>query len=729
MGSHAKGLTIPILTLNIRHEYDTVAARQRARQIARLAGFDAQDQTRIATAVSEIARNAFRYGGGGKVEYTMEGDPSPEALAIRVVDNGAGIKDLDRILEGRYRSSTGMGLGIMGARRLMDDFDIQSNPGHGTTVVLRKRLPRRASAATRDAAARMAQELAAEKPQDAFSEIQLQNQELVRTLEELRRRQEELSHLNRELQDTNRGVVALYAELDEKADHLRRADVLKSTFLSNMSHEFRSPLNSILALARLLADEVDGPLSAEQQQQVRFVKKAAEDLYELVNDLLDLAKVEAGKVEVKPVEFEVTDLFGALRGMLRPLFLNQSVNLVFESAEELPPVYSDEGKVSQILRKFISNALKFTERGEVRVSAEIVDGDQIKYSVADTGIGIAPEDHERIFQDFAQIENPIQRRVKGTGLGLPLSRKLAHLLGGEVQLTSEVGAGSTFSVVLPVRYGNEPGAADDGEIALQPGVNPLLVVENSDEAVLLYGKWLKESEFQIVRAGSVAEAYRKLAAFRPVAIVLDILLRGEDSWSFLEKLKASPATQDIPVLVVSTLDDPRKAYQLGADGYLIKPVDPSTMRNELARLIAKASPLRVLMIDDNERDRYLLRRLLRTMNVQVSEAWNGPDGLAKARDERPHLILLDLAMPGMSGFEVFRHLQSDGRTREIKVIVNTSMRLSAADHERLIGTAAFTSKEHLDSEDTIAAVREVLDNLGAAVTMADIGQHADDHQR
>ena len=711
----------PILTLNIRYEHDTVAARQRARQIARLAGFDAQDQTRIATAVSEIARNAFRYAGGGKIEYAMQGDPVAQALVIRVSDSGPGIKDLDGIMEGRYRSSTGMGMGILGTRRLMDDFEIQSSRGAGTTVVLRKRLPRKAGATIHDMAAHMAEALAAGKPEDPFTEIQLQNQELLRTLEELRKRQDELTYLNRELQDTNRGVVALYAELDEKADHLRRADELKSKFLSNMSHEFRSPLNSILALARLLSGEVDGPLNTEQHQQVSFVKKAAEDLYELVNDLLDLAKVEAGKVEVRPVAFEVANLFGALRGMLRPLFLNQSVNLVFESPQELPPVYSDEGKVSQILRNFISNALKFTERGEVRVTAGIADADQVKFSVADTGIGIAAEDHDRIFQDFTQIENPIQKRVKGTGLGLPLSRKLAHLLGGEVQLTSELGAGSTFSLVLPVAYRKEAGTGEAAEIDLQPGMKHLLVIENSDEAVLLYSRWLKDSEFQIVRAATIAQARQKLAAFRPALIILDILLRGEDSWNFLAKLKESPATRKIPVLVVTTLDDPRKAYQLGADSYLIKPVDSQTLRKELDRL-SKSSAEPVLIIDDNERDRYLLRHLLRPMNVRITEAFNGPDGLVKALAEQPRLIFLDLAMPEMSGFDVFKHLQSDPRTSGIKVVINTSMRLDASDKGRLIGAAAFLCKEHLEREDTLAEVRNVLDSITAVDTMADAGR-------
>src|SRR5438105_3617923 len=261
-------------------------------------------------------------------------------------------------MEGRYKSATGMGLGITGARRLMDQFAIESSE-RGTSVSLKKIFPRQAAAVTPARLARIAGDLALQRPQDPLEEIQQQNQELVRTLEELRARQEDLVRLNAELEDTNRGVVALYAELDEKADHLRRADELKSKFLSNMSHEFRSPLNSILALSRLLLEGVDGRLNAEQEQQVGYIRRATEDLYELVNDLLDLAKVEAGKIEVKPAPFHIGNLFGALRGMLRPLLVNQSVNLIFEDAERLPTMYSDEGKVSQILRNFISNALKF----------------------------------------------------------------------------------------------------------------------------------------------------------------------------------------------------------------------------------------------------------------------------------------------------------------------------------------------------------------------------------
>ncbi len=223
-------MSLPILSFSIRFEHDTVAARQRARQIARLLGFDHQEQTRISTAVSEIARNAFNYAGGGRVEYLLEGRTAPQLFIIKVTDSGAGIRDLNTILEGRYHSQTGMGLGIIGARRLMDQFQIESEPGRGTTVWLKKLLPRRARLVSATEIAQVASALIQERPQDAFQELQHQNQELIGALEEIRTRQAELTRLNRELEDTNRGVVALYAELDEKADYLRRADELKSSF-------------------------------------------------------------------------------------------------------------------------------------------------------------------------------------------------------------------------------------------------------------------------------------------------------------------------------------------------------------------------------------------------------------------------------------------------------------------------------------------------------------------
>lgn len=266
----------------------------------------------------------------------------------------------------------------------------------------------------------------------------------------------ELEALRAELEETNRGVVALYAELDAQADQLRQATELKSRFLAYMSHEFRTPINSIRSITRLLLDQVDGPLAPEQETQVRFIQSAATEFAGMVDDLLDLAKVEAGRLEISPTWFEIVDLFSALRGMFKPILVNPAVALIFEEPCDIPQIYSDNGKLSQVLRNFISNALKFTQQGEIRISATRCDPNTIVFAVADTGIGIAPEFHDVIFQDFTQIDSPVQKRLRGTGLGLSLSRKLVELLGGSVTLQSELGKGSTFSVILPIQPPQAP---------------------------------------------------------------------------------------------------------------------------------------------------------------------------------------------------------------------------------------------------------------------------------
>ncbi len=270
---------------------------------------------------------------------------------------------------------------------------------------------------------------------------------------------EQVEAMQMELDETNRGVVALYAELDTQAQQLQRATELKSRFLAYMSHEFRTPISALRSLARLLLDRVDGPLTPEQEKQVRFIESTAEEFADMVNDLLDLAKVEAGRVDISPAWFEMVDLFSALRGMFRPVVTNPEVSLVFEEPQHASRLYTDNKMLSQILRNFISNALKFTVKGEVRVSATENADDTITFAVADTGIGIDPQFHSAMFRDFTQVDSPIQKRLRGTGLGLSLSRQLAELLGGTVGLRSELGSGSTFFVTIPLRLPSASGAA------------------------------------------------------------------------------------------------------------------------------------------------------------------------------------------------------------------------------------------------------------------------------
>src|SRR3984957_962309 len=270
------------------------------------------------------------------------------------------------------------------------------------------------------------------------------------------RQQSELALLESELAETNKGVLALYAELDENAMQLREAADLKSRFLSYMSHEFRTPLASITSITDILLGCMDGPLTAEQQRQLQFVRGSVRELTEMVDDLLDLAKVDAGRISISPEWFEMVDLFSALRGMFKPIVGTGNVSLIFEEATEIPQIYSDDKKLSQILRNFISNALKFTTEGEVRVSARSAGEGMVEFAVSDTGIGIAQDHLPALFSNFVQIDTRIQKRLRGTGLGLSLAKKFAILLGGNVAVTSEVGRGSRFSVLIPARYTGQP---------------------------------------------------------------------------------------------------------------------------------------------------------------------------------------------------------------------------------------------------------------------------------
>jgi signal transduction histidine kinase/CheY-like chemotaxis protein len=580
----SSGKPWPIVTVPVESEGDVVAVRQRARRLAELLGFERQDQTRIATAVSELARNAFGYAGGGRAEFIVDNGAAPQIFRVRISDKGKGIAQLQDILDGRYRSPHGMGLGLLGARRLMDHFKIDSVVGKGTMVEIGQDLPLRTGPITRNRLGEISDILLRENAADPLAALREQNRELLQSLEEIRRRTEESSALNQELGDTNRGVVALYAELDERAEQLRKASELKTRFLSNMSHEFRTPLNSVLALSRLLLDRIDGDLTPEQERQVGYIRRSAEGLLELVNDMLDLAKVEAGKVDIKSVAFTVHELFGGLRGALRPLTTRQSVELIFDHPSDVPGLYTDEAKVTQILRNLISNALKFTEQGEVRVTAR---GDQangfVVFAVRDTGIGIDPLDHERIFEEFSQVDTKLHRKAKGTGLGLSLSRSLASLLGGTLRVESVLGQGSVFTLSIPAQRG----------------------------------------------------------------------------------------------------DPSRQA----------RPADDRTKK--------------VLLIDDDETFRYVMRQIIAAdSGYEFTEANDGDAGLAKARAERPDVIILDLQMPTVDGFTVLQELNADHRTSVTPVIVSTSMNVNAELKARLPAGTRVISKNTISRENVALFLRD-----------------------
>ncbi|MBW4421234.1 MAG: response regulator [Myxacorys californica WJT36-NPBG1] len=645
---------LALLTVELRFEQDVVLARQRARQIASRLGFDLQQQTRIATAISEIARNALSYAGGGKVEFAISAErnsegtdgsltqpiagQAPQAFLMRVSDSGPGIDQLSAIFDGRYQSSTGMGLGLIGAKRLMDDLKIQSvcvssgDAKRGTIVELIKYLPKQTPHLTPKDVQQIVDHLLRDHPQDAYAELHQQNQELLHTLDALRQRQDDLAQLNQELEATNRGVVALYAELNDRAESFQQASELKSRFLSHLSHEFRTPLNGILGLSSMLLRRLDGELSAEQEKQVTFIRRSATALSDLVNDLLDLAKVESGKSEVNVAPFEVADLFSTLLGMLRPLLdQNETVQLVFDDAMNdttkssgSPTLYTDEGKVSQILRNLLSNALKFTEQGEVRVSATLGNNQTIIFTVADTGIGLAATDQTRIFEEFVQVNHLLQRRVKGTGLGLPLCRKLAALLGGSVALDSTVGVGSKFILTLPISYSDSTSTALD---------------------------------VSTVRS------------------------------------KPDPSSE--------RADDVEPKPELIAD----QPPRSTVPRSDAD------SKKKILLIDDDKVSRYTLISSLADFYT-VIEAKDGYEGLYRARTQQPNAIVLDLSMPRLDGFEVLAELKADPLTQAIPVIILSSNALTATQAEDLAThTIALLSKQ-TDSPQMLLQLQEALLSVG-----------------
>lgn len=558
---------VSILKIAIAEEGHVVDTRQRTRQIARALGFDNQDQVRLATATSELARNAYQYAGGGRASFSINLVSRPQIFFIEVADQGKGIEFLEEIERGEYVSKTGMGIGLLGARKLTDHFELNST-STGTTVRIGKDLPAN-SLITPAKLAKLSEDLYRFRPEGPIAEVRTQNVELIETLAALNARQEELNQLNQELADTNRGVVALYAELDEKASSLQKANEIKTSFLSNMTHEFRTPLTSILSLSRLLLDRIDGELTEEQEKQVRYIRSSAEGLLELVSDLLDLAKVEAGRVALKIDDVEISNVLGAIRGTFKPILAADSqVELDIETEGPVSRIHSDEGKIAQILRNLVSNALKFTEKGAVKVRS-LADGpDYILFTVQDTGIGIEPEHIERIFDDFSQIDSALQARSKGTGLGLPLSRKLARFLGGDLWVESNPGEGSTFFVKLPRVFEGE----NSGSLVESPASRlsnsesrtkdpsserkktPHLFFIDDDEPSRYVLKnltkgFLNATYHEFDSAPAAMAALKDSRIRKPDLIFLDLNMPGVSGFDFLRDIKSEARVADIPVAV------------------------------------------------------------------------------------------------------------------------------------------------------------------------------------
>jgi signal transduction histidine kinase/CheY-like chemotaxis protein len=559
--------------IDLRHDEGVVTARQRTRDIAELLGFDRLEQTRIATAVSELARNAHRYAGSGEVRIACTLDQ----LRIEVADEGPGIPNLEAILDGEYVSSTGLGRGLIGVRLLMDDFEIAAPAGLGTRVAVAKRLPPGTSAPD---AHRLREALGRRGARSPFEEVTRQNEELMQALGEVRARQQELVALNRELEETNQGVVALYAELDDRAERLRDADERKSRFLADMSHELRTPLNSVIALSELLLSG-DPPLVGEPLRQVAFIRRVAEDQLRLVGDLLDIAKIEAGRLDLDIADVSLSEIFVMLRGQLRPLVHGDDIQLRFDFPRAPVVLETDEGKLMQVLRNLVSNALKFTTDGEVLVSARLdADADAVRFAVSDTGIGIGGDDLERIFDEFVQLPSDLQRRAQGTGLGLPLTRKLVGLLGGEIDVTSAVGTGTRFDVTIPLRRRPRRSPAADLTGAV-------LIVDDDETARYVLETHLGGTSWRSVSVDGGVAALAAMRTTLPAAVILDVAMPDMGGLEVLRRIRADARTHELPVVVhTSRLLDSDELNELAGFGASVLDKAATTREQLLESLTA-----------------------------------------------------------------------------------------------------------------------------------------------
>ena len=503
------------------------------------------------------------------------------------------------------------------------------------------------------------------------------------------------------------------SELQAANQELARANKLKSEFLANVSHELRTPLSAIIGFSQILLDGIDGQMSEEQQQDILQVNKSGQSLLALINQILDLSKIEAGKMELSLERVELPVLISAVLDSISPLAQEKGLRIDTRFPPGLPAVEGDAARLKQILINLLSNAVKFTDRGRIEVIAQ-PSGRMVRIAVKDTGIGISREAQKLIFDEFVQGDGSSTRRHGGTGLGLSIVRKLVEMHGGAITVISEPGMGSTFTFTVPAWATGQGTATPLQPRPLRrpnqglPGT-AILVVDDDPSVRQLISRHLEQEGWKTVQASNATDALQLARESRPMLITLDIMMPDASGWWVLEKLKEDPQTAGIPVLVVTIVEDQRLVFALGASDYLGKPYDRGALIAKIHRLLPRLEGKRVLVVDDDAEARTMLAKILNEERADVVLATGGDEAMSLIAQAPPDLVLLDLMMPGMSGFEMVARLRAQPAGASIPVMIVSAKELTAEDVLTLNGhVQRFVAKGSIEPEGLTNAVRQLL---------------------